>query len=427
MPITLPPAASLWRATAPQAHGHAALHGDHSARIAIIGAGYTGLSAALHLAEAGHDVVVLEASQPGWGASGRNGGQVIAGVKHDPETLRHLFGEDTGRRLIGMAGAAPDLVFDLIARHAIDCDPVRTGWLQLAVSAATAATLEARARQWRAEGTQCLLLDQAETALHTGTGAYQTAMLDPRGGTIQPLAYAEGLAAAALRAGARLFGDTKVTALRPQPGGFVLTTPSGTLTADRVVLATNAYADRLDDGLRRSIVTVPSWQVATAPLPDSIRQTILPGRQSGSDMRRLLRYFRLDAAGRFVLGSRGAFADPQPDSAVRRLCAAAVQLFPQLEGVAFTHHWGGMVAVTQDHLPHLHVLAPGLFAGLGYNGRGVALATAMGAELAKLAAGLPPEQAAFPVSPLRPMRLHAASRLGARAAIAWYRFLDGAA
>ncbi len=427
MPITLPAAQSLWQATAPQAPAYLPLRGTHSTRIAVVGAGYTGLSAALHLAEAGQDVVVLEANQPGWGASGRNGGQVIAGVKHDPETLQRLFGDAIGQRLIDLAGAAPDLVFDLIERHCIACDAIRRGWLQLAVSPASEAVLQERARQWRTQGAECRMLGAAETASHTGSAAYQAAMLDPRGGTVQPLAYAQGLAAAALRAGARLFGGSPVSALRRHASGYQLTTAAGALTVDRVILATNAYADRLQNSLRRSIVTVPSWQVATAPLPPAIRQTILPGLQSGSDMRRLLRYFRLDAAGRFILGSRGSFAEPQPDAAVRRLCQAALSLFPQLRGIPFTHHWGGMVAVTPDHMPHLHVLAPGLFAGLGYNGRGVAMATAMGAELAKLAAGTPPEQASFPVSPLRPMRLHAASRLGVRATIAWYRMLDARA
>jgi glycine/D-amino acid oxidase-like deaminating enzyme len=194
--------------------------------------------------------------------------------------------------------------------------------------------------------------------------------------------------------------------------------------AARVILATNAYADRLQDGLRRSVVAVPSWQVSTEVLPPDILAGILPGLQAGSDMRRLLCYFRRGAAGRFVLGSRGAFAEPQPAASVRRLVDAAVGIFPQLRGVAFTRHWGGMVAVTRDHLPHLHELAPGLFAGLGYNGRGVALATVMGAELAKLAAGAPAEAVEIPVTRLRPMRLHVASRLGVRAAIGWYRLLD---
>jgi len=423
----LPPAISLWEETAPPAPDYPAVTGSVRAHVAIVGAGYTGLSAALHLAEAGQDVVVIDTHAPGWGASGRNGGQVIAGVKYDPEPLREMFGPAVGGRMVETVGGAPDLVFDLIDRHAIACDPVRTGWLQLAVSAATLGVLHSRARQWRGEGADVHLLDPAETARLTGSDAYEGAMLDRRGGTVQPLAYARGLASASVRAGARLFARTQATALAPDGAGWRVTTDGGDIRADRVILATNGYSGQVHDGMRRSVIAVPSWQVGTEPLPPDLRAAILPEGQSGSDMRRLLRYFRLDAAGRFVLGSRGSFTAPQPDRSLRALCDAARHIFPALRRVKFTHHWGGMVAVTGDHLPHLHVLAPGLFAGLGYNGRGVAMATVMGGALAALAAGADADLIGLPVAPLRPMRLHAASRLGVRATIAWYRLLDGRA
>jgi hypothetical protein len=421
----LPPPRSLWEATAPAAQAFPALAGVVRAQVAVVGAGYTGLSAALHLAEAGHDVVVIDAHGPGWGASGRNGGQVIAGVKHDPEFLRTHFGDKDGARVIRTVGGSPDLVFGLISRLGIGCDAVRTGWLQLATSAATLRVSQERVRQWRAHAADDVVtLDAAETARLTGSSAYVGAMLDRRGGTVQPLAYARGLAAAAARAGARLFGDTPATGLGRDRAGWRVRTAGGVVAAERVILATNAYSGRLHDRLRRSVVAAPSWQVATDPLPAVVRDTILPERQAGSDMRRLLRYFRLDADGRFVLGGRGSFREPQPAASVRRLCAASVALFPQLGGVAFTYQWGGLVALTQDHLPHLHALAPGLFAGVGYNGRGVAMATVMGRELARLAAGMDRSALDLPVVGVRPMALHAVSRLGVHASTAWYRVLD---
>jgi glycine/D-amino acid oxidase-like deaminating enzyme len=423
----LPPPRSLWEETAVPASDHVPVAGSVRAEIAVVGGGYTGLSAALHLAEAGRDVALIERRAPGWGASGRNGGQVIAGVKHDPEVLLALFGASVGERMVETVGAAPDAVFGLIARHGIGCDAVQAGWIQPAVSAATLGVSRERVRQWRAAGADVSLLDAAEIARLLGSNAYLGGMLDRRGGTVQPLSYARGLAAAAVRAGARIFGGTTATGLERAGSGWRLAVPGGEVVAERVILATNAYADRLHDGLRRSVVAVPSWQVATGKLPASVRDTILPGRQSGSDMRRLLRYFRLDAEGRFVIGARGSYAEPQPGASLKRLCAAAVKLFPQLRGVAFEYQWGGMVALTPDHLPHLHVLAPGLFAGLGYNGRGVAMATVMGRELASLALGTAPEAAGLPVAPLRPVRFHAASRLGVLATVAWYRMLDGTA
>jgi glycine/D-amino acid oxidase-like deaminating enzyme len=423
--IDLPPPRALWEATAPPAPAWPALTGVVRAQVAVVGAGYTGLSAALHLAEAGHDVVVIDAHAPGWGASGRNGGQVIAGVKHDPDVLRERFGDVVGPRVIRTVGDGPDVVFGLIGRLGIDCDAVRTGWLQLATSEATLLVSHARVRQWRAEGADVVTLDAGETAQLTGSSAYLGAMLDRRGGTVQPLAYARGLAAAAARAGARIFAGTPATGLGRDRAGWRVRTAGGVASAERVILATNAYSGRLHDGLRRSVVAACSWQVATDPLPAGLRETILPARQAGSDMRRLLRYFRLDAEGRFVLGARGSFAEPQPRGSLRRLCAAAAALFPQLRGVAFTYQWGGLVALTPDHLPHLHALAPGLLAGVGYNGRGVAMATVMGRELAGLAAGMDPSELGLPVVNVRPMALHAVSRIGVHAATAWYRLLDG--
>ncbi len=421
-----PPPRSLWEATAAPAPHFPPLHGTVRTQVAIVGAGYTGLSAALHVAQAGHEVVLIDSHTPGWGASGRNGGQVIAGVKHDPEFLLARF-PNSGPRMLQTVGAAPDLVFDLIARHAIDCDAVRSGWLQLAVSDATLAILHDRVRQWRERGADVTLLGAADTARLTGTQAYAGAMLDRRGGTVQPLAYARGLAAAAVAAGARLFAATRATGLGRDRAGWRVRTEAGMILAERVILATNAYADRLHRGLRRSVVAVPSWQVATDPLPDAMLRDILPERQAGSDMHRLLRYFRLDSAGRFILGTRGAYRDPQPAAVLRRMCDAAAALYPHLRDTRFTYQWGGMVAVTPDHLPHLHVLAPGLFAGLGYNGRGVAMATSMGRELALLATVADRDALGVTLTKMRPMRLHVASRLGARAAIAWYRLLDAAA
>jgi glycine/D-amino acid oxidase-like deaminating enzyme len=273
----LPPPRSLWGATAIPAPAFASLEAAVRAPVAVVGAGYTGLSAALHLAEAGQDVVVIEARSPGWGASGRNGGQVIAGVKHDPEKLVALFGGSVGRRMVETVGAAPDAVFGLIARHGIACDPVRTGWIQPAVSEATLLVSQERVRQWRDAGADVALLDAAETARLTGSKAYLGGMLDRRGGTVQPLSYARGLATACVRAGARIFAGSAATGLSRAGSGWQLATSGGEVVAERVILATNAYADRLHDGLRRSVVAVPSWQVATGPLPASLRETILPG------------------------------------------------------------------------------------------------------------------------------------------------------
>jgi glycine/D-amino acid oxidase-like deaminating enzyme len=412
--------ASLWDATAPRVKPCPALQGEAVAQVAIIGAGFTGLSAALHLAEAGQDVAVLDAEAPGWGASGRNGGQVIAGVKDDPDALAQKFGEAVGARLAKAVGEGPDLVFSLIERHGIDCAPIRAGWLQPAVSAATIRTIEHRARQWQAHGIATRVLDAADTARLTGSTLYPAALLDPRGGTVQPLAYARGLAGAAATSGARIFAESRALRLTRRDKTWRIETPRGALQAGTVILATNAYADALNEPLRRSVVAIPSFQVATEPLPPDLRATILPHGHSASDLKRLLRYFRLYDS-RLLMGGRGAFGATPPAALIARMRAAIAAIYPAATGLKLDYAWGGLVAVTTDHLPHLHEPEPGLLAGLGYNGRGVAMATLMGQMLAHRALG---QDTAFPITPLRPIKFHALSRLGAQATIEYLRLRD---
>jgi glycine/D-amino acid oxidase-like deaminating enzyme len=249
--------------------------------------------------------------------------------------------------------------------------------------------------------------------------------IDRRGGTVQPLSYVRGLAGAAQRAGSRIFTNSRAGALRREGNAWRIDTARGSLTSPTVVLATNAYTDRFVDRLRRTVIAVPSFQVATQPLAESLRRSILPEGQSASDTWRLLRYFRLDASGRLVMGSRGSFADVSLPHAARHHYRAVREIFPQLEGIRYEYHWGGLVAMTQDHLPHLHEIAPGLLAALGYNGRGVAMATVMGRVLAHWILGESAATLGFPVTPLEPIPLHRFNRLGARLAIQYLRGLDG--
>lgn len=415
---------SLWSVTAPPGPACAMLAAPVKAEVAIIGAGYTGLAAALQLAESGTDVVVLESRDVGECASGLNGGQVIPGVKHDPDTLEELFGAQAGARLIGTVAAGPDVVFGLIERLRIACDATRTGWIQPATSEAALAQQAQRVEQWRRRGAPVELLTRAEVAQLTGSARYLGGLIDRRGGTVQPLSYVRGLARAATQSGARIFTRSAALKLARVNGGYRIDTAAGSVSAPQVIIATNAYTDAVSGALRRSIVRVPSFQVATAPIPEALRATILPGGQSASDTWRLLRYFRVDASGRLVMGTRGTFAQALTTHTVRHHYRAVAEIYPQLAGLKFEYHWGGFVAMTPDHLPHLHELAPGLIAGLGYNGRGVAMATVMGGLLARRVRGEPAVDLGFPVTPVRPVPLHAFSGLGVRATIQYLRLAD---
>jgi glycine/D-amino acid oxidase-like deaminating enzyme len=183
------------------------------------------------------------------------------------------------------------------------------------------------------------------------------------------------------------------------------------------IVATNAYTGGLVDALRRSVVAVPSFQVATEPIPEALRGGILPEGQAASDTWHLLRYFRLNTQGRLVMGSRGFFGNAPVATAARHHYRAVQEIFPQLRGLRYDYHWGGLVAMTSDHLPRMHELGPGLLAGLGYNGRGVAMATLMGRLLARRIQGVPEQELGFPVTAVRPMRWHRFSRIGVRLAI----------
>lgn len=425
---------SLWAATAAPWPELARLSGDLRAQVTIIGGGYTGLSAALHLAEAGRDAVVLEAADVGDRASGLNGGQVIPGVKYDPDGLEAMFGPIVGPRLVETVARGPDLVFDLIRKHGIACDAVRTGWIQPATSEAALSTLHTRVEQWRRRGAAVELLTRAEIARLTGSSRYCGGWIDRRGGTVQPLSYVRGLALAAQKQGSRIFGHSPGTKLSRSGGEWRVDTPGGSVTSPTVILATDAYTDRLVDVVRRTVVTVPSFQVATIPLPPDLLETILPERQSASDTWHILRYFRLDATGRLLMGSRGVFGSPMgaPGSApvevqARHQYRAVHEIYPQLDGIRYEYHWGGLVAVTRDHLPRLQEVAPGLLAGFGYNGRGVAMATMMGALLARWSSGQAATELGFPVTPVDPLPLHRFNQLGARLAVQYLRTLDGIA
>ncbi len=406
------PLQSLWSATAVEGPATVQLAGPLVADVAVVGAGYTGLSAAVHLAEAGRSVVVVESAAVGERASGLNGGQVIAGVKHDPDELEAMFGEARGARYVRTVGNAPQVVFDLIARLGIQCDAINTGWIQPAASEDALPAQSARALQWQRRGAPVEVVSREAMQRLTGSQRYCGGLFDARGGSVQPLSYVRGLAhSPALR-------------LDRSSSGYRVQTAEGSVSAGHVIIATNAYTGALNPDLRRTVVAVPSFQVATAPIPPALRDQILPGGQAASDTCRLLRYFRTDVSGRLVMGTRGSFtAVPTPFTA-RHHYRAVREIYPQLEGLEFDYHWGGFVAMTADHLPHLHELAPGLSAALGYNGRGVAMATVMGQLLAQRALGMPAEELGFPVTGVKPIRLHAFSRLGVRATIQYLRLVD---
>ncbi|HEY8709568.1 MAG TPA: FAD-binding oxidoreductase [Burkholderiaceae bacterium] len=419
-----PYSASLWAHTASPEVEAAALKGTAQADVAIVGAGFTGCAAALALAQRGAKVRVLDSTAVGWGASGRTGGQVIPGLKYDPDELEAMFGNELGPRLVAAVGSVGDEVFSLIERHAIACDGERKGWLQPAFSARSLEVAERRCAQWRQRGAPVAPVDRSRMARLIGSEHYLGGWEDLRGGHVQPLSYVRGLAAAAQRAGALFHSASPVTSLTRQGAKWHLTTPSGSVEAGQVLLATNGYTDALWPGLARTVVPMVSFQAATPPLPDALGKDILPEGHAASDTRRLLWYFRRDAHGRLVMGGRAPYREDLGPADAGFVRHAVDRLFPQLRQTPFEFHWFGRVAMTQDHLPHLHRLDDGLWAALGYNGRGVGLATLLGRHLAELASGAAAQDIPFPVTAMRPIVGYPFTRLAARVLTEYYRVRD---
>lgn len=400
-------AISLWHAIGGDHRERPPLSEAVDADLAIIGGGFSGLSSALHAAAKGLSVVLLEAEIIAWGASGRNAGFVVPNfAKRDPDDIIAALGAERGEQLIRFASSSGDLVFDLIRHHRIECQADQNGWIQPAHSVAALARVKSRAAQWASRGRPAFVMDRAETERVTGARGYAGSWTDRSGGLLDPVAYARGLADAAEAAGARIFERSPVTAIARTVDGHSLTTAHGTVRAGKVFIATNAYGGDLQAGLARTYLPLRVFQIATEPLPREIRKRLLPGNQSVSDTRRNLFTFRFDAANRLITGGMHVFgpgAETRVPRAIHRRLASELELDP-IPPIAFA--WSGMAAVEPDFLPHLVDLGLGLIAGFACNGRGIALTTALGREIAAWASGTPAADLPIPFAPPKEIPFH---------------------
>lgn len=418
----LPP--SLYAETARAAIPTPPLDGDRQTSVAIVGGGFTGLSTALALAEKGVDVTLLEAHEPGWGASGRNGGQVNPGLKHDPDVVEADFGPDLGRRMVEMSWNAPRVVFDLVKRHQIQCDATQSGTLRAAYTQTAAKGIRSSYEQGAKRKMPVELFERDAMREATGTSRYICALMDRRGGHLNPLSFARGIAQAAIQAGAKVHGSTRVTKVSRQGGRWTVATPTGTITTEKLVLATNGYTDDIWPKLRRTIVPVFSGIVATEPIPNEIAHSIFPVRSSLYEMGQVTVYYRLDAQNRLLMGGRCRQRPVSQPDQMKFLERYALMLWPQLAQFKFTHGWNGQLGVTIDHYPHIHEPADGVLVCLGYNGRGVAMSTTMGPELARRVMGGKAADINMPITDLKTIPFQGLWRTGVAARIAYGRIRD---
>jgi glycine/D-amino acid oxidase-like deaminating enzyme len=394
----------------------------------IIGGGLSGVSAALHLARTGHKVVLLEAMAVGWGASGRNNGQVIPTMTAaEPDAIRKRYGE-AGDRFARLIGNSAAYLFDLVREENVKAEAEQSGWFQPAHSPGRIKLSKMRVDAWSRLGFPARFVDREETRALLGSDFWYGGMLNPTGGHVNPLALSRGLAAAAERHGAVIHEMTPATAWRRDGNGWVVTTDGGTVKAKNLLLCTNAYTGEIIPGLARrlarTVVPVLSWQMSTPPISDNLRATILPGRQAVSDTRGDLRFFRYDARNRLITGGVviGEYDVP------RRVAAKASQnladAYPALGPVEMSHVWSGYIGMTWDRFPRIHNLGPNAWAWIACNGRGVALSVSLGREMARAVSGEPLSDLALPVSEPSPLPFHSIARRIAPTYLAWLRRKD---
>jgi glycine/D-amino acid oxidase-like deaminating enzyme len=402
------------------------------ADVIVVGAGFTGLSAAYELASHGARVVVLEARNTAWGASSRNGGMVLPGLKIGTGVLGSRYGLPVARRMYAAALASVEYTAALIGAHDIECDFARRGHLEVACTpsqfARYARLVDDLARDF---DSRLRIVPPDALASEIGSRSYAGGIVDERSAGLHPARYAAGLARTALAAGAALYEQTSVTQIRPSSRdgatGYEVVTDRGSMWAPEVVLATGAYTTGAIPALRRRIIPIGSFIIATEQLPETLARELSPRNRMIFDSRHFLHYYRLTPDRRMLFGGRAAFF-PATDRTIARSAAILrrdlVSVFPQLSATNVAYAWGGTLDFCFDTMPHVARVG-GMFAAAGFAGHGVAMATYAGALIAGELRGAPMDNP-FAGIPFRgaPPGLRAAVKWGLPLIAAWYKLQD---
>jgi gamma-glutamylputrescine oxidase len=381
--ISLP---SFYQATATPSPRHPALEGDIAADVCIVGAGYTGLSAAIELAEAGYKVVVLEAESVGHGASGRNGGQICTGFSSGQEKIEAQLGREDARRCFAMAEEAKGLIRDRIARYGIDCN-LRWGYLHVLPKPNRLDGLKAWKAEWDELGyTDTQLIGKEELADKLGTRAYHGALREGGAGHFHPLNYCLGLARAATAAGAAIHEFSRAVEVDTGSKPFVRT-QRGKVTARFVIIACNAYLGRLVPKLHGKVMPVTSYIIATEPLGENRARALIRDGEAVADTNFIVDYFRITSDFRMLFGGRASYTTLEPADLGAYMKPRMTKIFPQLRDVRIDFAWGGFIAITYNRIPDCGRLSPTAYYAHGYSGQGVALAGLYGKLMAEAIRG----------------------------------------
>lgn len=389
---------NLWHVTSKNLKTNK-LNKDKSVDAVVIGGGYTGVSCALRLAEQCKKVVLLESQDIGYGGSGRNVGLVNPGLWMEPEKVENLIGKTAGIKLNEMLFRGPELVFSNIAKYGINCELTQTGTLHCAHSKVGLANLEERLRQYRNRGVEVELLSKSNTEMKLGTSIYHGALHVKEAGTIQPLAYLQGLAHAAVKAGASIHQRTPVTAIERKNTLWEIRTPTYTIKTEAVILATNAYHQYANICAAPIYTPVHYFQAATRPLDEELLKRVLPEQQGCWDTAMIMSSIRRDQAGRLILGAVGTLDLPTRDIHFNWAKHRLNKLYPYIDDVSFEHAWHGRIAYTHDHLPHIVEFGPNALSVFGYSGRGISPGSVFGKAAAEYI--ISGDESYLPIKPVK--------------------------
>ena len=419
---------SLWAAVTPPGPELAPLTKDIETDYAVVGAGFTGLSTALHLAVECCDVTVIEAVSPGWGASGRNNGQVIPTLtRPEPDDIEARHGA-AGERFVGVIRDSADYLFSLVRAHDLQAEAEQNGWIQPVHSPGRMKIAERRVEQWSKRGAPVELLSRDEVVALTGSQQWHGGFWNRTGGHINPLALARELARAVIENGGAIYDNTPAQSVSRQGDRWIIKTPKGEVRARHLMLATNAYTGEfsptLEPDVAREVVPILSWQMATRPLGDNLRSMIIPGRHAVSDTHGDLHFMRYDVRHRLVTGGALIIAADGATRLRSRIGARLQRIFPDIADTHFDYIWNGYVGMTTDFMPRFHQIGPNGFAWVGCNGRGVGLSVRLGLEFARALQGTPLDQLGLPLTEPKPLPLHGAVRMLAPLRLIQFRWKD---
>jgi glycine/D-amino acid oxidase-like deaminating enzyme len=419
---------SLWASTATPLRVFPSLSGEVQADVVIIGAGYTGLSAAHHIAKSGLVPVVLEANHPGWGASGRNGGVITAKFRQSFRGIDAAHGRAMAKRMYEIAHESTEIVDELVSEFGIaSARLTRTGQVKAAHNHATlkAAIDEADWMKREMGDADVRILDAHEVREETGSQAFVGGVLNPGSGGIHPLNYLHGLAEGLAARGVAIYQESPALRLQRENGRVVVEAQAGTVRARQVIIATNSYSDLTDATrhMQHTLVPFRSAVIATDKLPHNLAGSLMPTGRTYTETKRMMRWFRM-VDDRVIFGGRGAFGKQDSEAAFDALRKAMVGIFPDLSDVPLSFKWSGLVGMTLDSMPHIGRLDDQTLFSMGYNGAGVAMSSLMGRYLAAFVRGEKPDVGLLDANRLKVIPFYPLREPAVRMVAGWYQFLD---